>query len=282
MALTRDQQHQVARYVKAVGDHLGDLSPERREDALASLDERLRDDLRRVDGGDFEAVGKVLRRYGTPSAQAARLLGEGRRGQDTFLAWPDRVWLGVCAGLARKMAVEPGPVRLAAVLLGLVPPLTPLLLIAYLATYFAVYFSAEHDLPPIRPAALVKALLTTAAIIAALHGGARLVLLLVTQAYRQFLGETLALDGRWGKLLIYGDTWFIWAVLLLIPLSILYALPVPEAWSGTLKKTVQTGLALYAVALCFEIARVLVGVALAVVDAIGGTSGVDALINAFG
>jgi phage shock protein PspC (stress-responsive transcriptional regulator) len=282
MALTKDQQHQMVRYVKAVGDHLGDLSPERRAQAMASLDKRLQHDLGRVGGDDPEGVVKVLRRYGTPSAQAARLLGEGRRAPNMFLEWPDRVWLGVCGGLARKMSVEPGPIRLVFILLGLVPPLTPLLLLGYLITYFAVYFSADHDLPRIRPARLAKAVLTTAGIIAALHIGARLLLLLVTRAYHQFLGEELSLYGRWGGLLTHGDTWFIWAVLILIPLSILYALPVREAWSGTLKKIVQAGLALYAVALCYGIACVLVGVALAIVDAMGGTSGMDALINAFG
>ncbi len=57
-----------------------------------------------------------------------------------------------------------------------------------------------------------------------------------------------------------------WALALTLPLAVLSALPLANAWDYTLKRLVQALLALYGLILCFGIASFLVGIILDVVS----------------
>lgn len=280
--LTEPQERRVTRYLRDVAAHLADLSPQEREAALARLNARIDRELSRFPNGlDDADLDKVLAGCGSPSSQAARLMpAKNPAAPRPFVSWPDRVWLGVCGGIAQRLDIDANIVRLIAVLLGLVLPLLPLLLVAYLALYFWDYFSTERpSIDPIEPLKLVKTLASTFGVAVALHIGTRVLLLFVTHAYQTVTEQPLALERRWNWIAYDAGTWLFWVLVVGLPLAALSALPVPKAWAGTLKKTVQAGLALYAVWLCFGIASVLTGIILRSVEDFSGTAGTDALFS---
>ncbi|MBN2308384.1 MAG: PspC domain-containing protein [Candidatus Hydrogenedentes bacterium] len=280
MRLTKKQEHRIAKYLSDVGRYLGDLPDDDRDRAIGQLKARLGRELRQFGADEIQdaQVDTALANCGSPAQQAARLLAGRAPAGYSFLAWPDRVWLGVVGGLARQLGVEPGPARFIVVLLGLVPPLLPLLLIVYLVAYFVAYYSGRaRDLPGIKLGAVVRSALTAIVSSVALFFGAKLLFLFIGHVYLRFMGDALVVEGRWGWLLAHDKSLFVWALVLLGPLSILCALPVQDAWRDTLRKTTQAGLALYAMAVALGIACVLVGVVLNVVAELTGGSGVDAL-----
>ena len=280
--LTEQQERRVTRYLRDAGAQLAGLSPPEREAALSRLNARIDSELARFPKGmDDAGLDKMLARCGSPSSQAARLIpAKNPAAARPFVAWPDRVWLGVCGGIAQRLDIDANIVRLIAVLLGLVLPLLPLLLVAYLALYFWDYFSAERpNIDPIEPINLAKTLASTFGVAIALHVGTRVLLLFITHAYQSVTEQPLALERRWNWIAYDAGTWLFWVLAIGLPLAALSALPVPKAWAGTLKKTVQAGLALYAVWLCFGLASVLTGIILHSVEDFSGTAGTDALFS---
>lgn len=279
--LSENQERRITRYLRDVGEHLGDLSLRERESALARLNARIELELAKFRNGLEDAdLLKVLQRCGNPAEQAARLMPSRPVPPDTFVCWSDRVWLGVCAGIARKLDVDATIVRIVAVLIGIVFPLVPLLLIAYVAVFLWDYYTTEEGVfDPIEPLKLVKALAGVLAVALALHYGTRALLIFISHAYQMVMVQPLVLERRWGWITSDAGSWLFWVLAIGLPLAALSALPVPKAWAGTLKKTVQAGLALYAVWLCFGIACVIAGVILQSVDEFTGTAGTDALFS---
>lgn len=280
MELTEKQRQRVAAYLAQVARYLADMPEDGRRDAIGQLKERIGRELRGFDDGtaDDEAVRRVLENCGPPATQAARLAGERVPVRYAFLAWPDRVWLGVCGGIAHQLGAPPGVVRLIAVLLGLVVPLLPVLLVVYLCVFLVAYVSSNaRDIPRVRALGIVRSVLATLGTALGLFTGAKALLWLVSRIYTNAAGEVLYVEGRWAWFLYYDQTLLVWLLMLVLPVAILAALPVQPAWTTTLRKAVHAGLALYAMAVAFGVACVFVGIVLRVSKGMSGAGGIEAL-----
>lgn len=279
--LTERQERRITQYLKEVGDQLTDIPSRDREAALAKLNTRIETELKRFPNGIADIdLENLLGNLGSPARQASRLVPADQYATTTFVSWPDRVWLGVCAGIARKLDIDANIVRVIAVLMGLLLPLLPVLFLTYLGIFFWDYFFGERrGIEPLEPLRIAKALGTTFGVALALHFGTRVVLIFIASGYEAIAAQPLMLDRRWSWLMQDAGSWFFWVLALGLPLAALSALPVPKVWAGTLRKTVQAGLAIYAVWLCYGLASILVGIVLSGVEQFSGTEGTDALFS---
>lgn len=280
MRLSKEQNQRVLEYLSEVDALLDEMPAPDRKQVLTDVRTRILRDLRKrgddtVDDADIDAAFEKL---GSPASQVRRLTAGRAETKAPFLVWPDRMWLGVCAGLARFFDTSPTAVRALAIAVGLVLPLLPFLLMVYLLAFFGAYYlDHEAGLPRLRYGALVKSGFRTLAIGTALFAGTKLFLFFVLHVYERFMGRNLFLEGDWGWLLLHGKPLFIWTVLFCVPVALLSALPVQKAWAGTLKKVSDAGLALYALALCLGIAYLLVGIAVKLTGEVAGDADLNAL-----
>jgi phage shock protein PspC (stress-responsive transcriptional regulator) len=280
MKLTHSQNRRVQRYVREVGRQLGALSDEARERQLALLRERIDERLRALHEAepDDEQVETVLQRCGAPETVAKRLVKQARDDAEQPRG-TDRVWLGVCLAASRQFGFEVRYVRVGAVLLGLVLPLLPFVLLAYLGCYAVLHYAGE--LPEAKPVdwwGFAKVVGGVFAGILALHLLGILALEGVQRLVFRFLQTQPQLPGEWAWLAWRGGSLFLWAMLITLPLAALSALPVPPLWRGTLRKVAYATVALYAVALCFGVACYLVGTAVALA---ADFEGIPAVTNLF-
>lgn len=265
MQLTPKQRDHINRYMRDVAACLGDMPDAERQEVVGRLRRRIERELSQygdtsLRDGDVEAV---LKNCGLPAAQASALRGRAHPAPDGRPSATDRVWLGVCGGLARRVQLDANILRFIVVLLGLIPFLLPFLLLAYVGAYLVLYYTSETtDLPPIHYGRLTRTVLTTFLVALALFAGSEFVLELAHRLLWRFLERTVSLESRWDWLELNGNALFFWVLVALMPLAAISALPVSEAWAGTLKKMVHAALALYAIALCFGIACFLAGIAM--------------------
>ncbi|GMV92825.1 MAG: hypothetical protein AMXMBFR82_26030 [Candidatus Hydrogenedentota bacterium] len=279
--LTERQERRITQYLKEVGDQLNDVPSRDREAALAKLNTRIETELKKFPNGIADIdLENLLGNLGSPARQASRLVPADKFPTTTFVSWPDRVWLGVCSGIARKLDIDASIVRVIVVLMGLVLPLLPVLLLAYLGVFFWDYFFGERrGIEPLEPLKIAKTLGATFGVALALHYGAWLLLVFIARGYEAIAAQPLMLERRWSWLMQDAGSWFFWVLAVGLPLAALSALPVPKVWSGTLRKTVHAGLAIYAVWLCYGLASVIAGIVLSGVDQFSGTEGTDALFS---
>ncbi|MCC6794389.1 MAG: PspC domain-containing protein [Candidatus Hydrogenedentes bacterium] len=280
--LTESQERRIARYLRDVGEQLRDLSVEDRERALSRLNARIERELARTGDpiGD-EYLDKVLAGYGSPASQAARIRDAKVEGEPKcLLAWSRRLWLGVCAGLARYFNLDPTVVRALAVLLSFVPLLLPVVLWGYLAFYLYQYNSVKgRALDPIDGMKVAKNAGALAGVAVVLHACARFFLFFIAYAHAQVMQTPLSYPGNWGWLAHESGFLFFMMLATGIPLAAIASMPVSTEWSGTLRKLSQATLAIYAVVLCLGVASAIVGVFVANIGQIPNTPGLDALIN---
>ncbi len=145
MRLTQKQEWLVARYVRAVGEELGEIPDGIREQAIERIKTRIKRELRAFTTSplrDPQVIG-VLQRLGPPAEQAGTLKRAGSETPPLMLSPTDRVWLGVCGGIGEYLEIDPLQVRFTAVVLGLMTG--PLALIAYLAFYFEMYYATRYS-----------------------------------------------------------------------------------------------------------------------------------------
>ena len=278
MKLTEKQEHRIARHLQEVAARLANQSPQKRQEALARLRERIRERLKQLGSSPVrdQDVEAVLKACGGPVDRPARPQAEAGTGWPSFVSWPDRVLLGVCAGLAKQLDVPPAAVRTVVVILALIPPFFPAILGIYLGAFFAVYFKSNGtEIPSIEWLKTIRSVSTTSAILLALFLGTAALLWTFAYASLQVVGRAVVLDERWAWFQQSNGTLFFWALLFLLPLTILSTLPVPAGWDTTLRKIVQAGMALYALVLCYGIATVLVGIILRVVEDASGPGGLQ-------
>lgn len=279
--LSESQERRIARYLREVGEQLRDLPSDERERALSRLNARIERELARTRdpvGDDY--LDRVLAGYGTPASQAARIRNAKSSDPACLLAWGRRLWLGVCAGLARYFNLDPTVVRALAVLLAFVPFLLPVVLWGYLAFYLYQYYRVKgQGLDPIGAAKVARSVGATIGVTVLLHVCTRFFLFFIAYAHAQIVQTPLIYPANWGWLTRDAGFLFFMALATLIPLSAIAGLPVSTEWAGTLRKLAQAGLALYAVVLCLGIACAIVGVAVANIGQIPNTPGLDALIK---
>jgi len=270
MRLTQKQEWLVARYLRAVGEELGDVPDGTRQQAIERIKGRIKRELKAFTTSplrDPQVIG-VLQRLGPPAEQAGRLRDAQGSRPLLVLSATDRVWLGVCGGIGEYLEVDPLQVRFTAVVLGLMT--WSLALIAYLALYFEMYNATRHSelrqrVPRIDGVDLLRVTGGTVMAVAALNLTARLALLLLDGA-GAWLSVQPQIDlGPWEWVRL-NLTWLMYAALLaLAPVAVLAGLPVAGHWEVTGKRIIYAAVAVYAVVLCFGIALSLVGVILQVV-----------------
>jgi len=263
MNLTQKQELLIARYLHAVGDELGDVSDAVRDRVLVRLKARI---LRALQESGESAlhdaqVADVLAGLGSPARAAIELLHRKGGAGGLVLSADDRIWLGVCGGLAEYLGMETRTARLVAVLAGVTGPLA---LLVYLGLYAEMYFASEGlDVPRVDKARLAKYALGTLAAAVALHAATRIVVAIATGLYlRLAQQEVLPLLGQWNWLEREASFMLFLVVALLLPIAALGGLPLAGQWDRTAKRVVQAGLAVYALLLSFGIASFLVGLIL--------------------
>jgi len=204
-----------------------------------------------------------------------------RQEDSSLIYWQNRVWLGVCAGIARRFGAEPMLIRFIAVMLGVIPFLLPFLLVGYLAVYFYVYFTVEgkSSLDDIDWLAVAKAAGIAFAIALVLNLATSLLVTLLAHAAMLITQSSPTVAPNWGWLVTQGGSLFRWTLFIAVPLAVLSGLPLSAGWQGTMRKVVHAGLAIYGVVLCFGVASLLVGTVLGFVDNTAGKPGTEALLS---
>jgi len=272
MQLTQKQEWLVARYLREVGNALGDVSDAVREQALGRIDARIHRKLNGLVSRNAqvrdEDVQRVLRELGAPAAQAAEAVEGLRTPGACVLAPDDRKWLGVCGGLARYLGVEARWVRAAFLLLGVTGPI---ILIIYLGLYVEMYVHSDPaGVPRVDKGRLIKHVLAAVGAIISLHVGAQLLVWGALEAHNRISGlAPLSGLGRWDWLRVNASFFLFCAIVNLAPLSALSGLPLANRWDQTLTRVTQAGVVLYGFLLSFGVAVFLTGLILAVARQLG-------------
>jgi len=263
--LTQKQEWLVARYLREVGNALGDVSDAARDRVLGRLDARIHRKLNELFSQNpqlrDEDVLLVLRGLGAPAAQAAAASKSLGADGSCVLEPNDRKWLGVCGGLAQYLGADARWVRAGFALLGVTGPI---ILIIYLGLYIEMYLHSDPaGTPRVNKARVTRHALATVSAIIALHVGARLLVWGALEAHNRFSGLVPLSDlGRWDWLRVNASFLLFCALVNLTPLSVLSALPLPNGWDGTLSRVTQAGVVVYGVVLSLGVSTLLTGVIL--------------------
>ena len=266
MALTEKQQQRIGRYLRDVQEHLDGADDHARRQAERAIRRRIDEELRRLGDGvaKDEEVESVLESLGAPSSQAALHRPGGAKAVTPWTpVTRDRRWLGVCGGIAREFQVDPLLVRAIVLVLGAVS--LPFSLWIYLGAYAVMGFA----LPPasarerIEPMRIAKAVWPPALVALIIH-------LVVTYSIdgldwllSNFTGfNLLVLDSRWTWYANGAFGTFVWALLFVLPLAAMSALPVREDWRPTFMKLAQASVAVYSVYAAYGLGSLLAGVAM--------------------
>lgn len=273
MQLTPHQEGLIAGYLREVSLLVDSAaSSADREAGLRRIESELRDKLARL-GGDGElndeTVIAAIRALGPAEEQARKTtLPKGAAGE-LLRATEDRVWLGVCAGWAHRSGIEPWIIRTAMIVVGICA--TPLAVLAYLGGYAELYIKTQKQVtapPNYFQMALRGGLAFGAALL--LFYGTGYFLDAVAWAYEFGLKRPLPSLGQWGWYFQRDDAYVFWAIVYAVPIAVLSGAPLSNGWDYSLKRLAQAILALYAVAICFGVAGILVGIILDVVSEFGG------------
>lgn len=237
--------------------------PERRKDqAIADLKNRIHRSLRSENGDRIPEdadIERVLGELGSP-AKCAAAIQESALASDS----PEyAVWLGACAALAERLEVEPWVPRAVFVVTGLSGLGAPLALWAYLGLYFTFYYNRGDTWPRIRPWKAAKPAAIIAATAILLHVGAELALWFIYWAPAKLMDTpVMTVSPGWSWLEREMGGYCFWAFVTSVPLALIGGLPVKREWAATLYKCAQALLALYALAIAFGLASLIVGMIL--------------------
>jgi phage shock protein PspC (stress-responsive transcriptional regulator) len=256
-----------------VEHHLGRLPEAERESAESDIQDRLTRELETLGNGvvSDDQFERVLQDFGPPSRQAALATRIDRARSQSRLIHSDRVWLGVCGIIAREAEIPVNLLRGALVVLGLFPPLLPILLFAYMAGFFALYyFTRDEELPPLsytRAAGWAAGAFVVGLVLHLVGQGA---LELSSRVVFRFLEQDVQAAEGWNWLEERGFSILLWYVLIFVQIAFLSGLPVPRPWRGTLRRVVYAASAVYTLIVCIGIAAYLVGLSVTVSDEMGG------------
>lgn len=272
MRLTQKQEALITRYLRDVLALLDEKLPDAaRERGMTRLQARIKHELLGLakDPIADADVQAMLNRLGDPARQAAAINPQRPTTETLTPAKDDRIWLGVCGGIADYLDVSPRVVRGLALLLGV--STGPLSIFVYLVVYTWLYWAAAPgEAPRIRKALVLWRALSTFLIALALHAGSTYSVRLIYFAHTQYLKRAIPELGDWGWLQVRAGELFFWSVAICVPLAVLSALPLANAWDYSLKRIVQALLALYGIVLSFGIASILVGLILDFVKEVTG------------
>lgn len=269
MDLTQRQQMLVQRYLReaAVALESTGLSERLRDQALEAIQSKIDRQLGTLshNGAGDEEVLSLLSKLG-PAEQQAQWAARhtpavSRRWS---LEMEGRVWLGVCAGLARYLDFPTWMVRTVAVLLGLIPVIGAFAIFGYLACFIGLYVHPGHpDLPRIHVGRMLARLSGTMIAAALLGLAGHYLIRLTCFIYEQLVKRPVPPIGYYLSWLQDKEgTLFFWALLYCAPIAVLSAMPLSRGWDYSLKRAAQAGLALYGIILSFGIASYIVGIIL--------------------
>jgi len=271
MRLTQQQQSLITGYLRAVAAQFDQSQPQRlRQRALLQVQTRIERDLQALtkDGLEDRDVQKVLDLLGSPAHLASNLMPHRDPSRVLLLCPQNSVWLGVCAGIGLRLGLEIWLVRLLAIVLGLITG--PLAILTYLGFYAQMYWSSEDETLPrlnlLRAAGRPAGILLAAI---AIRMGGDYAARLIAWGHEEILKRPMPAIGEWGWIAYRNGEFFFWAVAICVPVALLSAMPLANAWDHSLKRVAQAGLALYAMALSFGIASILVGIILDFVNEFG-------------
>ncbi len=266
MRLTQKQELMIARYIHEVTS-ASEALPERvRERGVRQLEARVMRSLQAHDGAEGVSdtdVMSVLAQLGAPSQQASKIASKPapQRGLSLCLLPEQAIWLGVCAGVARRFDIAPWVVRFPFFVLGVFTG--PLALFGYLFLYAFMHLETPHEKrKPVSFWRLIARPLITFMVAVALHAGTTACLRGVFYLHELVRKQPLPPLGEWGWFLDRGPGLLFWTLAICLPLSVLSALPLANAWDFSIKRLTQALLALYGILLSFGIASVLVGIIL--------------------
>jgi hypothetical protein len=99
-------------------------------------------------------------------------------------------------------------------------------------------------------------------VLIALRWGANKLLELIAYGHDRIFNEAMPALGEWDWFRFEEGSYFFFALVTVIPLSVLSGLPLANAWGHSLKRLAQAIIALYAMAICFGVASVIAGLIL--------------------
>lgn len=282
--LTQRQKARVDAYLNEVSRALGNAAPAAlRERTLARLREDIHRELDHSGNGDptDHDVEAVLRLFGSAEAQAAERTIRSTASDQLMLTQDNRVWLGVCGGIAARLEFPVWQVRLVLGALGFAGPLLSLLamvssrsfssatlgiflgsvaLLCYLGLYGYMYVvSPKDDETRIRWGDIVANVAITFIVALILYYVADYGLQLIRYVHTTLLDQPMPDLGSWGWYRYQADNLFFWAMAAALPLAVLGGLPLANGWDDSLRRLGQASLAIYGIALAFGIASVLTG-----------------------
>lgn len=262
MALTEKQQQRISRYLRDVNEHLDGVDETIRSQAERKVRRRIDEELKRY--GDAvvkdDAVESVLSSLGSPARQASI----HRPGPAVAAAWApvkeDRRWLGVCGGIANELQIEPRVVRGLVLLLGLFT--MPFLLWVYIGAYAVMGFALQQGAARerIQPGSLLKAIWPPALITLLIHLGVVYFIRGLDWGLTNFAGFSVQIiESRWAWYADGAFGTFVWALMFVLPLAALSALPVRPDWQPTFRKLSHAAVAVYSVYAAYGVGSLLTG-----------------------
>ena len=112
--------------------------------------------------------------------------------------------------------------------------------------------------PPFAPGKLVIAAGHTLAALTVLYAAVTAILALLDVLYEQLISAPAGL-GEWQRFADYHPSLFLVSLLLLVPIAVLSALPVPVQSRTAIRHCLHAGLSIYTVVICVGIASHLTG-----------------------
>ena len=295
MKLTDTQERRIAEYLRDTQRRIAHWPDNDRRRAIAHVKAQLREKLEPYADAapaddEFEDILRNCRMPGGARRTAApaddpieRIAArhapepepkqepEPPRPPTVHLGWSSRIWLGVCAGLADKLQVEPFVVRVAVAILGVATG--GMLLWVYLAAFFVLrQQEPEGALPGVQWWSFAWTPLAVFAVSLLLYVFAETVLWGMGYVTALAVGHETSVESGWRWLEYRNRALIFWTLVNALPLAAMSALPVAGGWESTLRKLAQACVALYALLICIGLAASFAGHVLAAVEELTGVT----------
>jgi len=296
MKFTAHQEDMLGLYLRESGNTVKNLPPPAQIHSLKQARRRLYDELvnlrcETVEDADLSSLLERLRvspsgwqkppglwevrsaasseRTGAPGGQGLQILGESQAIGRERPAQVERApqldrhrLLGVCTALSERLAFPVLHVRAAFLVAGVLTG--PFALLLYLGIYFEAYISeGRADKQRIALFQLAKTNGKIVGLLALLYAGTEGLLVLGNALYSGLASSPFGV-GVWGRFADYNTPLFLGALLALVPVATLGALPLPERARTVINQVMSYGIAMYAIALCLGIASYLTGILLGI------------------
>ncbi len=171
------------------------------------------------------------------------------------------VWLGVALYISSWSGLPVWLVRFLIFLLGVFTG--PVALLLYVILFLALRICGCVQSPaPFHPFRIILHPALTGGILTLFHFGGIYGIRGIYMAHQKYLGRPVPELNEWAWLESEALYLYIGALVLLLPLSLLSAMPMANAWDYSLKRLTQAGVVLYAITLSFGLGFFITGIIL--------------------